>query len=403
MLDRGDANGELEAIHAICSLADHTSSHAGLALGLASLVALASGEDSSQSQAMATVHKLSTGGEPEARAALACSDAAIALLVQQLSGDAAARASAMSSLLQLCDNEEARSLMVAAGGIAPLVAVAKANDLGSSTRREAALVLSSLSTAANATSIAEAGGVGVLIGALELSARDPLMTLRASSALRELVACDAGRSAILSEGVPACVQLLSNESEAVQLNSLDVLKELTNDDAAGQAAVCAAGGATPLVKCARPEAISILCQLTHQAPERPSLITAGVVPPLVLQLSADSAAKEAAMRALEQLSGAEGGPSALVRAGSITPLVALMESGTESAQAHAVSAMHNLARCAKTISAVASDATAISANVKVLEHCANAEVRAAAAATLGCVSDADVREAVVSCGGVEAL
>ena len=40
MLDRGDANGELEAIHAICSLADHTSSHAGLALGLASLVAL---------------------------------------------------------------------------------------------------------------------------------------------------------------------------------------------------------------------------------------------------------------------------------------------------------------------------------------------------------------------------
>ena len=188
-------------------------------------------------------------------------------------------------------------------------------------------------------------------------------------------------------------------------------------DADGQQAVCSSGAAKPLVWLTeekgpvRQEAISILCQLAQQAAERPSLITAGVVPPLVAQLSeAKDGALEAAACALDQLSGASGGPSAMVSAGGIRPLVSLMQAtlggpSADRSQAHAVAAMHNLARCAKTISAVASDATAISANVKVLEQCANAEVRAAAAATLGCVSDSDSagREAVVSCGGVGAL
>ena len=111
-----------------------------------------------------------------------------------------------SSLLQLCDREESRTAIVAAGGVAPLVAVAQARiDLSSSTRREAALVLSSLSTAANTNAVATNGGIGVLIAALELSTLtgDGQMTQAAAAALRELVACDAGRSAILSGGVPA--------------------------------------------------------------------------------------------------------------------------------------------------------------------------------------------------------
>ena len=401
MLEKGDANGELEAIHAICSLADHNSSHAGLSAGIKSLVALASGDGPSQAEAMATVHKLSAGGEAAARAALACSDAAILLLVKQLSSaEAAERTSAMSSLLQLCDREESRTAIVAAGGVAPLVAVAQARiDLSSSTRREAALVLSSLSTAANTNAVATNGGIGVLIAALELSTLtgDGQMTQAASAALRELVACDAGRSAILSGGVPACVQLLSNESEAVQLDALHVLRKITSDDE-GQAAVCSASAAKPLVRCARPEAISILCQLTHQEAERPSLIAAGVVPPLVAQLSESA---EAA-RAVEQLSGADGGPSAIVSAGGIQPLVALIDTSNLH-QANAVRTMHNLAQCSETISAVKRDEAAVAANVHVLTQCADPEIRAFAAATLGCVSDAGARAAVVSAGGVEAL
>ena len=318
MLEKGDANGELEAIHAICSLADHNSSHAGLSAGIKSLVALASGDGPSQAEAMATVHKLSAGGEAAARAALACSDAAILLLVKQLSSaEAAERTSAMSSLLQLCDREESRTAIVAAGGVAPLVAVAQARiDLSSSTRREAALVLSSLSTAANTNAVATNGGIGVLIAALELSTLtgDGQMTQAAAAALRELVACDAGRSAILSGGVPACVQLLSNESEAVQLDALHVLQVLrTGDDRDGLNTLSTANAAKPLVQLlSDPHAPSVqhgaLCLLHRLASiEKESslqqIVDAGGAPALLPHLSSkESDARDQSLSTLAKVS-----------------------------------------------------------------------------------------------------
>ena len=109
---------------------------------------------------------------------------------------------------------------------------------------------------------------------------------------------------------------------------LDALRAWRQGDDEGQAAVCSASAAKPLVRCARPEAISILCQLTHQEAERPSLIAAGVVPPLVAQLSESA---EAAC-AVEQLSGADGGPSAIVSAGGIG-LVSLAASTSDAIEA----------------------------------------------------------------------
>jgi len=61
-------------------------------------------------------------------------------------------------------------------------------------------------------------------------------------------------------------------------------------------AVASAGAASPLVQLAccasvevQHEAIGILCQLAHQSHELPSLVEAGVVPPLVAQLHSSEA------------------------------------------------------------------------------------------------------------------
>jgi hypothetical protein len=64
----------------------------------------------------------------------------------------------------------------------------------------------------------------------------------AAAALEMLVACKDSRSAIKAKGVPACVQLLSHELEAVRVHATHVLAALV-DDSECQRAVAAAGAA----------------------------------------------------------------------------------------------------------------------------------------------------------------
>ena len=78
----------------------------------------------------------------------------------------------------------------------------------------------------------------------------------------------------------------------------------------------------------------------------------------------------------------------------------MVRGGRLPSQAHALSTLLNLAECSDTVQAVAREADAISACVSVLEQSSDAEVRAAAAATLACVSEAGSREGLaVATGG----
>ena len=168
-----------------------------------------------------------------------------------------------------------------------------------------------------------------------------------------LIACKDSRSAIKSKGVPACVQLLSHELEVIRVYATHVLAALV-DDSECQRAVAAAGAASPLVQLTcnasvevQEEAIGILCQLAHQSHELPSLVEAGVVPPLVAQLhSAEAGA--AVATALEQLSCDPVGRLAIAGARGIEALVSVVRSerpvGT---RAHALQAVLPVAEDAK--------------------------------------------------------
>ena len=98
MLGREQA-GELHSARALCSLGDHLGSHAALSVGVPKLVSLASdGSTDAKPSAVATLHKLSTGGDETAAAAMAGSSEAVSLMVDQLSSEGAAQVTAVASL-----------------------------------------------------------------------------------------------------------------------------------------------------------------------------------------------------------------------------------------------------------------------------------------------------------------
>ena len=153
--------------------------------GLESLVSIAAnGGAEARSSAIATMHKLSTGGDEAAGAALAGSASAVSLLVDQLSGDAAEQSAAVCSLRHLCVRSGTRSAIVDASGIAPLVSVAHAGD--ATARRDAALVLACLSTPPHSESVATLGGAEVLLAAVQLGKVREQRRVAGEHPLREL-------------------------------------------------------------------------------------------------------------------------------------------------------------------------------------------------------------------------
>ena len=97
--------------------------------------------------ALALLHKLATGGDEGAQAAVASSEAAVGLLVSQLGGSLAEQQAAAGSLRHVARFAEARQAMVACGGVAALVATAQVKGLEGGKvngRRDACLVLAAL-------------------------------------------------------------------------------------------------------------------------------------------------------------------------------------------------------------------------------------------------------------------
>ena len=84
----------------------------------------------------------------------------------------------------------------------------------------------------------------------------------------------------------------------------------------------------------------LLCQLAKQKEQLASLVEAGAVSPIVLELGdGRDEAKLDALLALRDLSGAIGGERATVDAGGIRPLVSLIKEGGASTEPHAVAAL----------------------------------------------------------------
>ena len=233
----------------MCSLADNGASHAVLAsAGLEQVVAMASGpKDEAHEYALQLLHKLASGGDEGAQAAVAGSEAAVGLLVAQLGGgNLAEQQAAAGSLRHVARFAEARQAMVGCDGVAALVATAQAKGLDAHGRREACLALAALSCAPHSEAVASAGGAEVLIEAVRRDGGGEVAHA-AAAALEELVVCEAGRAAVLSGGVGPCVGLLQSSQEAVQRHALSILEHVAAGGD-GQAAIGEAGGVQSLVR-----------------------------------------------------------------------------------------------------------------------------------------------------------
>jgi hypothetical protein len=90
------------------------------------------------------------------------------------------------------------------------------------------------------------GAVEVMVAAAAQLC-DPDVLESSPAAFEALVACEGGRSVIPSTAVAACVQLLSDEREAVYSNATFVLEQITTD-AAVPPQMCAAAAAGPLTR-----------------------------------------------------------------------------------------------------------------------------------------------------------
>ena len=127
------------------------------------------------------------------------------------------------------------------GIVSVLVSVAHSGQAGA--RRDAALVLACLSLLPHTSAVASSSGAVEVMVAAAAQLCDSEVLESSSAAFEALVACEGGRSVIPSTAVASCVQLLSDESEAVYSNATFVLEQITTD-AAVPPQMCAAAAAT---------------------------------------------------------------------------------------------------------------------------------------------------------------
>ena len=289
-----------------------------------------------------------------------------------------------------------------------------------------------------------ASATSVLIDSLQGSGAE--LTLVAAAALQHLVSTPKGRAEIIAGGIAPCLKVLAQQGGAEEtiLHMLAILQQLVVESK-GRLAVGGANAAYPLVKLAtcagstgktKEAAAVILCSLAQEKSELPALVSAGAAAPLTALLrDGATAAQEAAAFAIRQLTTVQtrfaAGPAAprkgtlvevaLVEAGVLAPLAALLWHGSAAVQVHGLHVLFNLASCHDSQQALGADRDAVTACVQRLNRVRRPSAAAAAAApspeqqaeiteieklaagTLAALAAAGARAAVVAAGGVEAL
>jgi hypothetical protein len=407
LLRSGDGSAQAQAARAICSVADDPSSHTAASLGVAAIIDVARGDGIARTDATATLHKLAGGTNARALASIAQSDAAIRILLRHLSGSRTEQLIAVRSLRQLSTQQPALRTIVEGNGVPSIVALANSYEPGDVQREDFCLILSRLAVPPHTEAVASSGAVEILVDALMCGG--PELVRTATTALARLVWAPTGFEAILQDGVAACVGVLHRTDLGVQAQALEILHCLASAGEDGRAAIGKANGAAQLVALAtRPDgdptgkmtATRILCELAKELTVLPSLIKANAAVPLVVAVRDGSAdLQEAAVAALRLLTGGErdlaatklqaisrGGrhrawTNALtlasvdnaaeqaVTAGVVAPLVRMLQYHEGPvARAHAMHALHNLARAGTARQAIASDPEIIRACVGVIKR-----------------------------------
>ena len=181
----------------------------------------------------------------------------------------------------------------------------------------------------------------------------------------------------------------------MQAHVLAVLRLLVTQPG-GRRAVGAAAAAAPLVRLAEGgsagtarAATAILGHLAQEPDEVSSLVDAGAVGPLALQLRKGAPTEQrAAAGALLALSDGAGGGAA-VKAGVLPTLVKLLAAEGAPGQPEAMHLLYRLAAGADTRKAVSAEAGAVAACVSTLQRAHSAAAAEHAAGTLHALAGAE--------------
>ena len=166
------------------------------------------------------------------------------------------RQEAMTALANIALNAAIRAKIVAAGGIAALVALMRKGTTGGQVTALCvcylAPALDSLArdNAANRAAIVDAAAVDPLVALLTNgSTGEQEQALRA---LANFALCDTIREAIVDAGaIPPLVALVTSGAAGGQRGAVCVLENLATDNSRNQAAIVAAGAVGPLIALAR--------------------------------------------------------------------------------------------------------------------------------------------------------
>ena len=166
------------------------------------------------------------------------------------------RQEAMTALANIALNAAIRAKIVAAGGIAALVALLRKGTTGGQVTAvcvcDLAPALDSLArdNAANRAAIVDAAAVDPLVALLTNgSTGEQEQALRA---LTNFALCDTIREAIVDAGaIPPLVALVTSGAAGGQRGAVCVLENLATDNSRNQAAIVAAGAVGPLIALAR--------------------------------------------------------------------------------------------------------------------------------------------------------
>ena len=166
------------------------------------------------------------------------------------------RQEAMTALANIAFNAAIRAKIVAAGGIAALVALMRKGTTGGQVTVgcvwDLARALDSLArdNAANRAAIVDAAAVDPLVALLTNGSTGEQE--QAVRALANFALCDTIREAIVDAGaIPPLVALVTSGAAGGQRGAVCVLESIATDNSRNQAAIVAAGAVRPLIALAR--------------------------------------------------------------------------------------------------------------------------------------------------------
>ncbi|KOO31373.1 vacuolar protein [Chrysochromulina tobinii] len=339
LLAQGSQRAQEHAANALASLSlDNVENLKQVTTLLVNL--LGSGDLSAKSIAAATLWRL-VGENPSVQKSIASAGSATDLVTLLKAGSKGARDYALWSL-SLSINEMNQSIVLAEGGVTPLIRMLTDDAIKTREEAAAALALLAYQNAETQSAIARSGGVEPLVAMLDPGSSSPTAQEQAAAAIAELALLKDVAATIVRQGsIVPLVALVRAGREMGKRFAAAALARLARNQESTQAEIANAGAIAPLVgllagdkgETAQEEAAGALYELAANANNRNAITDSDGIGPL-LQAAA----------ALVEVSAVPENRDKVARVGGIGPLVMCMSSTVAGLPEVAARALSRLAR-----------------------------------------------------------